>query len=531
MNFFTKLIKKLNPYIIQFLLVIVLLFAAFLRLYKVREYMTFLGDEGRDMLVVYDILHGKFTLLGPTASVGGFFMGPIYYYFITPFLWLFHYDPIGPSVMVGLLGVITVYFVYKIGSEFLGRKQGLIAAFLYSISPLVIAHSRSSWNPNVMPFFSLVTMYALWKAMIKKRNIFLLLLTGILFGIDIQLHYVELFLGIAILVYILVFRFFESGNNVSFKGSLLKIAKDYICIFIGFILGFSPFLAFEMRHGFPNIKSVINFIFHSGETGGNSNFFPIITNVFFRLFGRLVTAYPPSEQIVAGMHKNIEYITSLVWIVATASFFYFVYLLCLRYKEKNQNFYQLLLLCIWFTSGVIIFGFYKKPIYDYYFEFLFPLPFLFVGNFLIFLWSRKLVYKMVSSVFFLWIVTVSLMGIPFRFSPNRQLEQTQTISKFVIERAEGKQFNFALITGGNSDHAYRYFFKLAGKDPIVIQYEGADPQRKTVTDQLLVVCEKLPCEPLGNPLWEVSGFGRAEIAASWDVSVVKVYKLARYFFK
>jgi len=45
--------------------------------------MTFLGDEGRDVLIVYNILHGKLTLLGPTASVGGFFLGPIYYYLVT----------------------------------------------------------------------------------------------------------------------------------------------------------------------------------------------------------------------------------------------------------------------------------------------------------------------------------------------------------------------------------------------------------------------------------------------------------------
>src|SRR5258706_14058526 len=96
----------------------ILILAAFLRLYRIRDYMTFLGDEGRDVLVVYNILHGHFTLLGPTSSVGGFFLGPIYYYFMAPFLWIFNYDPVGPAVMVGLFGVLTIWFVYKIGNEF-----------------------------------------------------------------------------------------------------------------------------------------------------------------------------------------------------------------------------------------------------------------------------------------------------------------------------------------------------------------------------------------------------------------------------
>ncbi len=57
-------------------LILILGFAAYLRLYKISGYMTFLGDEGRDVLVVmHMIVNHKFTLLGPTASVGGFFLG------------------------------------------------------------------------------------------------------------------------------------------------------------------------------------------------------------------------------------------------------------------------------------------------------------------------------------------------------------------------------------------------------------------------------------------------------------------------
>src|SRR5258708_28233079 len=118
------------------LLLGILIIAAFLRLYKIGDYMTFLGDEGRDVLVVYNILHGKFTLLGPTSSVGGFFLGPLYYYLMAPFLWLFNYDPVGPAVMVALFGTVTVYLVYKIGSEFFNERAGIIAAILYAISPL-----------------------------------------------------------------------------------------------------------------------------------------------------------------------------------------------------------------------------------------------------------------------------------------------------------------------------------------------------------------------------------------------------------
>jgi hypothetical protein len=57
--------KKRLPLI---LLVLILLLSAFLRLYKISDYMTFLGDEGRDVLVVKGILEGDLTFLGPRAS-------------------------------------------------------------------------------------------------------------------------------------------------------------------------------------------------------------------------------------------------------------------------------------------------------------------------------------------------------------------------------------------------------------------------------------------------------------------------------
>ena len=112
--------------------------------------------------------------------------------------------------------------------------------------------------------------------------------------------------------------------------------------------------------------------------------------------------------------------------------------------------------------------------------------------------------------------------------PNRQLEQVEKIARFVYDKSEGKPYNFALITGGNSDHAYRYFLTVWDKPPVTIENPKKDPQRSTVTDQLLVICEKHPCAPLGNSLWEIAGFGRAEIVGEWDVSVVKVYKLVHY---
>ena len=531
----------------NYLIFLILLLAVFLRLYRIQDYMTFLGDEGRDALVVYNILHGHLTLLGPTASVGGFFLGPIYYYFMTPFLWVFNYNPVGPAVMVALFGIATVWLIYKVGSEFLGNGIGFIAAFLYSISPLIIAYSRSSWNPNLMPFFSLPALYILYKA-VNTNKIKLFIYCGILLGISMQLHYLAIFLGVIVAAYILLTRILLR-EGVSLQKTILRILKDYFYILIGFFIGWLPFLAFEIRHGFPNIRSILSFIFNSGDTGGNDHFLSTIYDVFFRLFARLITNFPPPEQVSAGMHKNITLWYYGTLLLAVASVLVFIGQLVkstiLRHPEfisgshgipkempkqvrhDRERFQKISLLVLWLVVGIGLFGFYKKPIYDYYFGFVFPLPFLLVGMLISSLYNSR-VGKIFSIIIFVILAWINFKDAPFRYLPNRQLAQVEEISKFVINKTENKPFNFALIASGNSDHAYRYFFTIWGKPPLAIENTQIDPKRHTVTEQLLVICEKNPCSPLGYSLWEVAGFGRGEIVGEWNVSVVKAYKLEHY---
>ena len=110
-------------------------------------------------------------------------------------------------------------------------------------------------------------------------------------------------------------------------------------------------------------------------------------------------------------------------------------------------------------------------------------------------------------------------------APSNLLANTETIARSVFERTNGVPFNFALIAYKNSDHAYRYFLELWGNPPMAIENPDNDPQRKTVTGQLLVICEEKVCQPLGHPLWEIAGFGQAEITDEWQAVTAKVFRL------
>lgn len=499
-----------------FLVLAILTLAAFLRLYRISDYMTFLGDEGRDVLIARSILEGHFTLLGPRASAGDFFTGPLYYYLMAPFLWIFRLDPVGPAVMIALIGIATVLLVYKVSREFFGSKAAFVASSLYAVSPLVIAYSRSSWNPNPMPFISLLTLYLSYRN-VKSSSWKKLLPVGLLLGVALELHYIAVFL-IAIVFFYFLFSNYYLKNKFSYT------LEQYGKICVGLIIGMSPFLFFELRHGFPNTKTILGFIVSnalSTKFGDNISFIEILKDVFFRLFGRLVTFFPPREQLGLFDHNLI-----LVWQLATLSL---ALLSVLFIFGKKDKLIKLLFEC-WLFFGIFLFGFYKKPIYDYYFGFMFPLPFILIGNFLsqVYDFKKQFYLKVIPVLVFLALFALNLYYNPFQSPPNRQKVQAETISRFVLSKTDDRPFNFALITKGNSDYAYRYYFQILGKPDVRLENLINDPQRKTVTDQLMVVCEDINCHPLGYPSFEVSNFGRAEISGEWDVSVVKVFRLVHY---
>ncbi len=516
---FLKLKKFVSKNYLYILIGIIVLISAVFRFYRIEDYLTFLGDEGRDVLVVREILHGNLTFLGPRASAADFFTGPIYYYMMAPFLLAANYNPVGPAIMIALLSIATTFLIYWFGRKWIGDAGALVAAALYAISPLVITYSRTSWNPNPMPFFSMVIFYLLY-IWIQKPTIRKFIFIGFLYGIAFQLHYIEVFVGVIITLFILI------GNILLHKKKfILNALKEYASLFVGFLIGMAPFLAFELKHSFPNTKTVIGFIFN-GDTKAqeviHTTFTQSVYDVYFRLFGRLVLNFPDSAHQHALDLSNPQLLqiwTAIVVLTAVVSTLGIIFI-----KDKLTR----LLLSLWLFFGVVLFGFYHKAIYDYYFEFMFPLPFLLVGNLFNLSWKKNTLTKGVALILFIIVILVNLTSSPFSMQPNRQFNQVREISEFVLSKTNGKPYNFALLTLGNSDDAYRYIFEINGRPPTKILNPADDPGRKSVTDQLLVVCEDPNCQPEGASLWEVAGFGRAKIVGQWPVSVLKVYKLEHY---
>jgi len=524
-----KFISKRTKAIIKFVknnrlemavLFLILLVGSFLRFYRLPEYMTFLGDEGRDALAVKRmIVDHKFRLIGPVTSIGNMYLGPLYYYLMLPAMVFSRLSPVGPAALVAFLGVVTIGLIWLAGREWFDSRTGLIAAGLYALSPVAIIYSRSSWNPNVMPFFALLTIYGVSQFWLKQKFGWLPIL-GITLSFCVQSHY----LGLLLLPTVALFWLLTLVANRHQQTKLKVFLFNSLLLIIFFcFLTVVPLVWFDFRHHFINFKAFKEF-FTVRQTTVNLKFYKAIP----KLGGLTAQVF---TRLLAG--KNEAYGGWLALLT-------FVGLFGLSFRRSDRRFVwrkiwrenrELILVLVWLMIGLIGLGNYKQHIYDHYFGFFFPAPFLLVAWVLSRLWELPLKRFLFKSLnFSQLLVVVSLVGLvvlavsesPLRYPPNNQLGRTKEVARFIIEQAQKKPFNLALIAERNYQDAYAYFMELWGTPATKI-----DPLRaeETITDQLFVICEKLPCQPINHPLAEIANFGWAKIDQKWKINGVEIYRL------
>lgn len=183
-----------------FALITILIVAGFLRLYGIFDTYQFLGDQGRDAIVMSEMLKGKrLQLAGPTMSVGGFHLGPFFYYFTAPSLYLSQFDPIGPVLFQAGIGILTVLTLFLVVYRFSNAATALLAATFAAVDPTLTQFSRFSWNPNSVPFFTTLYLFCFLQYRSTRKSMWLYFCAVTLFVLG-QLHYVTLLLVAPVLI-------------------------------------------------------------------------------------------------------------------------------------------------------------------------------------------------------------------------------------------------------------------------------------------------------------------------------------------
>ncbi len=464
-----KILKKNWP------IICILILASFLRLYRISDYMEFLGDQGRDVYIIRDFLkNGNLFFIGPQTSIGNMYLGPWFYYLIAPSLLISRFNPIGPAIFIALINIATVILIYFISKKWFNESTGLISAFLYSISPVVIKYSSFIWNPNIMPFFALLFFYFFFEA-IFKNNYKYFIYASLAFVMVINSHY----LGLAVLPLPGICWLFLLVKFINSKSKQLKpfLLNSIIAILV-FTISLTPQILFDIKHNGQNINALIHF-FTYRETTVNIKPYKAIPELP-SIFNQINTELISGRQVTPGI------IISTIVIVLIVVFLF-------KKKLKDKPF---LVVLGWYFVGLTALALYKQHLYAHYFGFLFPAIFIIVAVLI-----NK--FKIIGLPLLALITYLSFANNPFTQKPNYQLQHAQNLGSAINSHhtpGDG-QYNLAMLASYNDFRAQapRYFVNQNYLLPMD-QYSSANTLFVIIDDP-----SKWP-DNINSDIWEINVF-------------------------
>lgn len=506
LNNIISYLKKLT--IKQWLLVFIIAIAIFFRFYNLKNSLMFQGDQGRDALIVSKIFKEKdLVFIGPVTSVGNMYLGPLYYYFMLPFLFLSYPSPIGPAYGVAALGVITVYLIYKLGKEMIGEKAALFAAFMFSISATVVDYSRFSWNPNPAPFVSLLMIYFTYKAWHKdSKNWFFVI---VCFSILIQLHYLTLLsattagiIWITQLVQLIKSNKSKSPKNES-KQKLTKFIKHTFLASLIFLVPLVPLVLFDIKHGAKNLKAFSNLVLEK------ENFSYSMTTSFLE---KTITTIKETDG--RAMHILFEYnigkMRSLNRFLSWSMIISIIYLLT---KTKNkQQFRAKTTIFIYLITGIIGTSFYQHTVFDHYISYLFPVTFLIYGMVFSLLY-KKIIGKIILAVFSIYFIFYNIQNMPIK-SLGWTIDDIKRTSDAILERiGPNDEYNIVLLSESNDHYGlnYRYFLHTGKTEPLKLE-DAAKAKKLVIIDE-----EKKKVDLANSPIYAIAVFTNKNVIEKFEI--------------
>jgi hypothetical protein len=286
---------------------------------------------------------------------------------------------------------------------------------------------------------------------------------------------------------------------------------------IVFLFLMSPLVIFDARHGWNNFKAIKQFFSARTET------------VSVNPAQALPKTYPLAEQIssrlLGGRNSESGKIIVPVLVISVIGIF------LIKRREKGKFVYSYNLLLAWIVVALIGLGLYKQQVYDHYFGFLFPAPFLLLGgvanDFIDWVKDEKKTIQVISKIILflalLVLVVLNVIDTPLKGTATNQLRRAIAVGQKIKAEYGNMDFNFAVIADRNYEDGYEYFLLLQ-KLPVV----DIDAQKpETIKDQLFVVCEqpKETCSPTTNPKAQIANFGWSKIDKEWEVSGAVLYRL------
>ncbi len=468
----------------------------FLRFFNLGSHLTFLGDQGRDAIIMKRILTLEhFPAIGAPTSIGMVYLGPFYYYFMAPWLLLFGFNPLGPAIGVACLSIILGLLATIVVNKHFGKLAGIFFLFLLTFSASNISLSRFSWNPNLLPIFTFFTLYTFYRLLVDKtnssyfKNYFFALVFGALFSFSFQLHY----LAALLLPTLLIFFVYQLIKTKQIKLLLTRL----IAALISFSFFSLPLLIFDLRHNFLNSRNFLT-LFSQGNAADSSGYWQ-------KLLDTIIGFWQHAWQI------NLNSTSAIFLLILL--FFAFI-----KFGQKSRSLFYWLMLCH-LIFYLLSFGLMSSGRFEHYYT---PIYYSFFLNLAVLLAIRfqncSLCRLLIPILLLLYLLANSSKFKVYLTQGGNQIRQAQVVSRSVLSQVTRTPYQLVSIPFTEAHGQYRYFLEMFNKRPL--EENSAD-----LATELFVLCFQHECNVLNDPQWQIAVFANKKVAKIWTINNIKIYKI------
>jgi 4-amino-4-deoxy-L-arabinose transferase-like glycosyltransferase len=277
----------------------IMIVGIFLRVYNYSDLLRFGKDQARDASIITNVISNgaSLPLLGPRAGGTEFKMGPIFYYFQYISASVFGDSPVVMAYPDLVLSLLTILLLLIFLRRYFSSKIALILTALYSVSFYAVQNGRFAWNPNSLPFFVLLFLYAFLRIIDKseERKILWSLIAGLCLGVGFQMH--------TLYILILSITFAVSTAYLIWKKEF-SLKYFIFIIFFAFIANI-PQIYSEFSTNWENSGAFLNGI---GQKTVFTNHFPknILITAAWQLQANTMFVFPAGDDTSLHVVSSFE---------------------------------------------------------------------------------------------------------------------------------------------------------------------------------------------------------------------------------
>lgn len=476
--------KFRNKFKLQLFISILLIVAVALRVWNLETTSRFLWDESSDLLRMQEIWESKnITLIGPISEAGDKVFSSLTYYMLLPAAIMGGFDPLSPVYASVFWGLLTIaMFIVLLRKQKLDNFKFVCGALLLVIWLPLVQASRWAWNPNLIPFWVVLSLL-----FIKGKKLHWKFLAGLSMGMTIHHHYLSAFM---IIIFILSWGFRKHRKRI------LNITAFALGVFFAIL----PFIIFDLTHP-PGL------------------FISRILYFNFLGLGKAVPLWLKIRNIYIDFFKYIaggEIMTIIVTILASA-------LIYIDIKTKNLNAIRTGIIWFLYLLTLSVVG----VVYTHYFL---PVVVFFL------LWvleKRNDKFNWLSKLLLLIITISSLIALPRILTEGNwesNIKNTKEITLIIEnEIAEQALINANIVVLASEDPNI-YGRKFRDLMQVHKKVELKSKDEYYISDNLFVVTTADEEIIRDDPAVEMDGFREGIVKVIWIVgdSDWKVYRFDRY---